>query len=143
VALAAITVGSLSYGASILLDTYALRLLGAAREAAFFATAPFIGAVLSVPLLGDHLRAPELGAALLMAAGIVLLVREKHSHVHTHDPIEHEHVHVHDDHHQHAHDPPTNATFPSTSPRADRPRTPARLRRPPSPPALIDPTGPR
>jgi drug/metabolite transporter (DMT)-like permease len=102
--LGAIVLGSLSYGASILLDTYALRLLGAAREAAFFATAPFMGAVLSLPLLGDRLGTTELGAALLMAAGIALLVREKHSHLHAHEAIEHEHVHVHDEHHRHAHD---------------------------------------
>jgi len=33
----------------LLLDMRALRLLGAAREAGFFATAPFIGAVVAVP----------------------------------------------------------------------------------------------
>lgn len=72
-----------------LLDTYALRLLSAAREAALFATAPLIGAVLSVPFLSDGLGVPELSAALLMAAGVILM-REKHSHVHTHEPIDHD-----------------------------------------------------
>jgi drug/metabolite transporter (DMT)-like permease len=104
VAAAAAGLGSLSYGASILLDMYALRLLGAAREAAFFATAPFIGAALAVPLLGDAFGLAEVEAALLMSSGVVLLVREKHGHVHTHEPLEHEHMHVHDEHHQHAHD---------------------------------------
>jgi hypothetical protein len=33
------------------LDVYALRFIGAAREAAFFAVAPFAGAVAAVPLL--------------------------------------------------------------------------------------------
>jgi drug/metabolite transporter (DMT)-like permease len=106
VAAAALALGSLSYGASILLDMYALRVLGAAREAAFFATAPFIGAVLAVPLLGDRFGLADVGATLLMSSGVVLLVREKHGHVHTHDEIEHEHMHVHDEHHQHAHDGP-------------------------------------
>jgi drug/metabolite transporter (DMT)-like permease len=102
----AMALGVASYGLSILLDMYALRLLGAAREAAFFATAPFMGAALAVPLLGDRFGLAETGAALLMASGVFLLVRDRHSHVHTHEPMEHEHMHVHDEHHQHAHDAP-------------------------------------
>ena len=39
----ALVFGSLSYGLSVVLDAYALRLIGAAREAAYFATAPFLG----------------------------------------------------------------------------------------------------
>jgi drug/metabolite transporter (DMT)-like permease len=38
----ALALGALSYGLSIVLDAYALRALGAAREAAIFATAPFV-----------------------------------------------------------------------------------------------------
>jgi drug/metabolite transporter (DMT)-like permease len=102
----AMALGVASYGASILLDMYALRLLGAAREAAFFATAPFMGAALAVPLLGDRFGLAESGAALLMASGVWLILRDRHAHVHTHEPIEHEHMHVHDEHHQHAHDGP-------------------------------------
>src|SRR4029453_5903057 len=45
---ATLTLGALAYGASVLLDAFALRHLGAAREAAFFATAPFAGAPLPV-----------------------------------------------------------------------------------------------
>src|SRR5262249_14282446 len=48
---AALAVGAVSYGASIVLDTYALRQLGAAREAAIFATAPLFGAVFAVAML--------------------------------------------------------------------------------------------
>jgi drug/metabolite transporter (DMT)-like permease len=103
---AAMLLGSLCYGASILLDMYALRVLGAAREAAYFATAPFVGAALAVPVLGDRFGAGEVGAAILMATGAWLLVREKHAHVHAHQPIEHEHMHVHDEHHRHAHPEP-------------------------------------
>lgn len=103
VAAAAMALGVASYGASILLDMYALRMLGAAREALFFATAPFMGAALSVPLLGDRFGPAEAGAALLMASGVWLLARDRHSHVHTHEPLEHEHMHVHDEHHQHEH----------------------------------------
>src|SRR5262249_19251320 len=57
--------GLLSYGVSLVLDTYALRLLGAAREAALFATAPFVGALFAVPLLGERI-----GAAALLAMGL-------------------------------------------------------------------------
>lgn len=104
----ALMLGALSYGVSILLDAYALRLVGAAREAAFFATAPFIGAAVSIPLLGDRPTWIHLASALLMTGGVGLLVREKHSHVHTHEALQHEHLHVHDEHHQHAHEGPVS-----------------------------------
>jgi drug/metabolite transporter (DMT)-like permease len=101
---AALGLGAVSYGASVLLDAYALRLLGAAREAAYFATAPFIGAVAGAVLFRERLGAVELVAGALMVAGVVALLRERHGHEHTHEPLEHEHAHVHDAHHQHAHD---------------------------------------
>lgn len=103
IVLSAGLVGFFSYGLSLLFDTYALRLIGAAREAAFFATAPFIGAVASLPLLGESLRGLQVVAAGLMILGVVLLVREKHSHLHVHAPLVHEHLHSHDEHHQHSH----------------------------------------
>jgi drug/metabolite transporter (DMT)-like permease len=106
VAAAALAVGAASYGASVVLDVYALRLLGAAREAAYFATAPFAGALVAIPVLGERPGGPELAGAALMVAGVVLMLRERHGHVHTHEPIEHDHLHVHDEHHTHRHDPP-------------------------------------
>jgi len=51
----ALVLGSLSYGVSVVLDAYALRLIGAAREAAYFATATFVGALASVFVRGDFL----------------------------------------------------------------------------------------
>ena len=54
-AAAALAVGFVCYGLSIVLDVYALRYIGAAREAAFFATAPFAGAIGAVPLLGERI----------------------------------------------------------------------------------------
>ena len=69
---AALGVGFVCYGISIVFDVYALRYLGAAREAAFFATAPFIGAVASVPLLGDRLGRTDAVGAGLMAIGVVI-----------------------------------------------------------------------
>jgi drug/metabolite transporter (DMT)-like permease len=72
---AALTVGFLSYGVSILLDVYALRLLGAAREAAFFAMAPFMGAALAIPMLGDVPRRGDLIGGAVMLVGVLLLMR--------------------------------------------------------------------
>jgi drug/metabolite transporter (DMT)-like permease len=76
---AALLVGAVSYGASVLLDAYALRILGAAREAAYFATAPFVGAILGAALFRERLGAPQLGAGALMLAGVALLTSERRS----------------------------------------------------------------
>ncbi len=101
--LLALGLGAASYGTSILLDAYALRLLGAAREAAYFATAPFLGALGAVLLLGEQLSASTLLAGAFMAVGVWLLLSERHGHAHTHQAVAHEHRHVHDVHHQHPH----------------------------------------
>lgn len=100
---AALALGSVSYGVSVVLDAYALRLVGAAREAAYFATAPFVGALASVVLVGDALRAHDALAMLVMGLGVLALLRERHGHRHAHEAIEHEHLHEHDAHHQHEH----------------------------------------
>lgn len=73
----AMLLGSLSYGLSILLDAIALRHLGAAREAAFFATAPFLGALLAIPLLGERPDVSIGAAGALMIVGVVLLLRAR------------------------------------------------------------------
>lgn len=99
----ALILGCVSYGVSVLLDAYALRLVGAAREAAFFATAPFIGALASVVLCGERLGLADIGAMGTMALGVALLLHERHAHQHTHAELEHEHVHSHDAHHKHEH----------------------------------------
>jgi drug/metabolite transporter (DMT)-like permease len=99
----ALVLGAFSYGISVVLDAYALRLVGAAREAAYFATAPFVGAVIAVVLLGDPLRWYDGLAIVAMILGSVFLLRERHAHVHEHDALAHEHLHVHDEHHQHTH----------------------------------------
>jgi drug/metabolite transporter (DMT)-like permease len=100
---AALIVGAFSYGASVVLDAYALRLLGAVREAAYFATAPFVGAIAGALIFHQRLGPRELVAGALMAAGVTALLRERHAHVHSHEALEHEHLHVHDEHHQHPH----------------------------------------
>ncbi|MDQ3266734.1 MAG: EamA family transporter [Myxococcota bacterium] len=105
---AALALGAVSYGLSLLFDMRALRLLGAAREAAFFATAPFIGAALAIPLLGERPRLADVVVAAGMVAGVGLLVRARHGHLHTHPELGHDHLHVHDEHHRHAHREPAD-----------------------------------
>ena len=95
--------GALGYGLSIVLNLKAVRELGAARQAALFSTAPFAGAALAVPLLHEHLRWLDAGAAALMAAGVAGLLIARHAHEHAHQSMAHEHSHVHDEHHQHSH----------------------------------------
>ncbi len=102
----ALILGALSYGLSMVLAMRSFRILGAAREVAYFATAPFIGAVLSVPIFGELPSATGLVATGLMATGILLLLREQHYHTHTHEGLEHEHLHVHDEHHSRHHQGP-------------------------------------
>lgn len=118
--LAALLLGALSYGASLLLHVRAARALGAARQAALFATAPFMGALAAVPILGESLRALDLLSGALLAVGAVVLVRARHGHRHGHAPLEHEHLHVHDAHHQHAHAVPAGSE-PHSHPHAHAP----------------------
>jgi drug/metabolite transporter (DMT)-like permease len=107
--LAALLLGAVSYGASLVLAIVAMRHIGAARQAAYFATAPFVGALAALPVLGERLGGRDLAAGALLVAGVVLLARDRHAHLHAHEIMDHEHRHVHDEHHRHAHlpdDPP-------------------------------------
>jgi drug/metabolite transporter (DMT)-like permease len=101
----ALVLGAVAFGISVVLDAYALRLLGAARESAIFATAPFVGALAAWPLLGERLGVREVVAGAIMALGVLAVLREHHEHLHEHDPLVHDHLHVHDEHHRHAHAP--------------------------------------
>jgi drug/metabolite transporter (DMT)-like permease len=103
---AAAALGFFSYGLSLVLFVVALRNLGTARTAAYFSTAPFVGALVAVAFMGEPLHAPLALAALLMGAGVWLHLSERHAHTHAHEALEHEHEHEHDEHHQHAHDHP-------------------------------------
>ncbi len=102
---AAMVIGFLGYGVSLVLYVLALRYLGSARSSAYFATAPFIGAMLSIILLHDPVGPGLLIATVLMAAGVYLHISEHHEHCHQHESLEHEHEHVHDIHHRHIHLP--------------------------------------
>ena len=96
--------GLLSYGVSLILFVLALRDLGAGRTSAYFSTAPFVGALIGVLLLGEPVTGRLGGAAGLMMIGVWLHVSERHEHEHVHELLEHEHRHEHDEHHRHGHD---------------------------------------
>ncbi|HEX4779606.1 MAG TPA: DMT family transporter [Usitatibacter sp.] len=115
----ALAVGFLGYGVSLALFVVALRGLGTARTGAYFSTAPFAGALLSVAFLGDGVGVPLALAAALMAVGVWLHLSEHHDHLHSHAPVEHEHEHEHDEHHLHAH-PPGQAPGPERHSHAHR-----------------------
>jgi hypothetical protein len=110
----AFVLGFLSYGVSLVLFVLALRYLGTARTGAYFSTAPFVGATLSLAIFREHLTFPFLLAAALMALGVWLHLTERHEHEHRHEALEHDHAHVHDEHHRHSHEPldpqPTDPT---------------------------------
>ncbi|MDP2787526.1 MAG: EamA family transporter [Pseudomonadota bacterium] len=101
---AAMVVGLAGYGISLALFVRALRDLGTARAGAYFSTAPFVGAALSILLLGEPTPTPFWLAACLMGVGVWLHLTEHHEHAHRHEPQAHTHPHVHDLHHQHEHD---------------------------------------
>jgi drug/metabolite transporter (DMT)-like permease len=102
---AAGAVGFLGYGVSLTLFVLALRRLGTARTAAYFSTAPFIGAGLALVIFRTSPTLQLAAAAVLMGVGVWLHLTEQHAHEHEHEELEHEHRHTHDVHHQHAHAP--------------------------------------
>ena len=101
----ALLLGFVSYGVSLALFVIALRHLGTARTGAYFSTAPFVGALLSVVALHEPVTRGLAVGALLMGVGVWLHLTERHEHEHVHEAMEHEHQHVHDEHHQHEHGP--------------------------------------
>ncbi len=101
----ALLLGWMSYGLSAVLFVLGLRAVGSSRMAAYFATAPFLGALVAIPVLGERLHRSDLLAMTVMAIGVALLLREVHDHLHEHKEVDHDHAHVHDDHHRHEHGP--------------------------------------
>ncbi|MEH0168531.1 DMT family transporter [Roseateles microcysteis] len=105
-AAALLAIGASGYGLSLRLYLLAQRAFGAGRTGSVFAFAPFVGALIAIPM-GDRLV--TLGMVIggsLMLMGVLLHLAESHAHEHEHEAVEHEHAHRHDDgHHDHVHDP--------------------------------------
>jgi drug/metabolite transporter (DMT)-like permease len=108
----AAALGFMGYGLSLVLFIRALRHLGTARTGAYFSTAPFTGAILSVLILHEPITGQLVLAGCFMALGVWLHLTEAHEHEHSHPAEEHDHMHSHDEHHQHEHDPNISAGEP-------------------------------
>jgi drug/metabolite transporter (DMT)-like permease len=68
--------GMIGYGLSLACFVRALREIGAARTGALFAMAPFLSAIVAIPVLDERPGAQVAVAAALLAAGTFLLVTE-------------------------------------------------------------------
>ena len=109
-ALALLLVGATGYGLSLRFYLLAQRAFGAARTGSVFAFAPFVGALVAFALGERSGSLWMLAAAVLMAAGIVLHLAERHGHEHAHDDEDHEHAHRHDDGHHGLHGHPSETS---------------------------------
>ncbi len=120
--LSVLGLGFIAYGLSIFLYVRAQNDLGAAKTSAYYAIAPFVGALLSFAILREEITANYVVALLIMVAGSALLVLDtlmtSHTHVHTHTFVDthegvirrqtytHAHKHRHflsADEHEHLH----------------------------------------
>jgi len=119
----AAALGLVGYGISLVMFVIALRNLGTARTGAYFSTAPFVGAALSLVLLRETPSVAFDIAGLLMALGVWLHVSERHAHNHTHEAFAHDHRHRHDAHHQHTHDFPWDGKEPHAHSHVHEPLT--------------------
>lgn len=101
---AALGVGVICYGASIVLYITAAQNIGATRGQMFFAASPFFGVILSVIILDEPITVFQVIAAAILTGALYLVFCDKHEHEHIHEEFEHEHSHRHDDdHHSHKH----------------------------------------
>ncbi len=107
---AALALGFVAYGLSIFLYVRAQNTLGAAKTSAYYAVAPFVGALLSYVLLKESLSWMYLTALGVMVAGAVLVVvdtlvrHHTHPHQHTFTHFHGGYVHTHTITHAHGHD---------------------------------------
>ena len=99
----AMILGFVSYGVSIFFYVKAQNIIGAAKTSAYYAAAPFIGALLSFMLLDESISGAYIAALGVMLAGSGLAVMDtllrSHTHEHTHvlhgRIITHTHMHNH------------------------------------------------
>ncbi|MEO8480544.1 MAG: EamA family transporter, partial [Gemmatimonadota bacterium] len=102
---AAVAIGGVSFGLSIVLFVRGLRRLGVAQTGTLFALAPGFAALLSWAILREPLQPWGVFALVTMTAGALFLAGDHHGHEHVHEGIEHDHSHEHDAHHDHEHSP--------------------------------------
>ena len=131
---AALVLGFVAYGLSIFLYVRAQNTLGAAKTSAYYAVAPFVGALLSFVFLKESLSWMYLAALAVMIAGAALVVidtlvrHHTHPHQHTFTHFHGGYVHTHTITHTHGHDHfMTDATHTHRHPLAELERTHDRL----------------
>ena len=108
---AAALLGFGGYGVSLVLFVVALRHIGVARTAGYFSLAPFFGGALAVVVFRETVTLSLVGAGVLMAVGVWLLLTERHEHEHWHgappggfhEGGRHTHPHYPDSDHRHGH----------------------------------------
>ena len=106
----ALVLGFVAYGLSIFLYVRAQNTLGAAKTSAYYAVAPFVGALLSFVFLKEDLSWIYLAALAVMVAGAALVVidtlmrHHTHPHQHTYTHFHGGYVHTHTVTHTHGHD---------------------------------------
>lgn len=107
----ALVLGFVAYGLSIFLYVRAQNVLGAAKTSAYYAVAPFVGALLSFIVLRETLTWMYLIALVVMVAGAMMVVMDtlarhhehvhQHTFTHTHDGSTHSHTISHSHDHDH------------------------------------------
>ena len=109
--IASLLLGFVAYGLSIFLYVRAQNKLGAAKTSAYYAVAPFIGALFSFTFLHERLSRRYAVSIIIMFAGSILVVMDtllrshshEHTHIftHTHDGVTHTHTITHKHRHNH------------------------------------------
>ena len=109
--IASLLLGFVAYGLSIFLYVRAQNKLGAAKTSAYYAVAPFTGALFSFAFLHEHLSRLYAVSIIIMFSGSILVVMDtllrshshEHSHIftHTHDGVTHTHTITHTHRHNH------------------------------------------
>ena len=102
-AMAAAALGAVSYGLSLVLFVFALRVLGSARTGTYFSSAPVLAALLSLLLFNERPGWRLVVAFALVVVGTVLMAIERHVHQHAHGSLTHSHAHWPDEQHRHSH----------------------------------------
>ena len=107
----ALMLGFVAYGLSIFFYVRAQETLGAAKTSAYYAAAPFIGALMSFVILREKLSGTYILALAVMLAGSVLVVIDtmiqrhshthRHAYIHSHNGMTHAHIFTHTHEHNH------------------------------------------
>lgn len=108
---AVLLLGFIAYGLSIFLYVRAQNVLGAAKTSAYYAAAPFVGALLAFVFLRERITWAYIVALTVMIGGSALVVidtlarhhahEHMHTFTHTHGGITHTHTITHTHSHDH------------------------------------------